>query len=243
MVGSQSHLYHVCTDDSVMKAFCTNPPEIVIGSTFTLVISAFWVKGCLLPLNIMDQCNHFMADIFTQCDTVRKTTLAHLLLACFTVSLAIVSSVRELCLELLCCGSNTSRHRERSVPDMWRRGAGKRWHWRVMKKCLCVRGLKNRPFRVVCPLAKQRQRPVSEICCKDYLVHIMYQGMANRIFFLCPLLALLHLLRKDSSFLCIPLLSPRSSPGSMFLYQYSLSKPFRIIVPCTCTNKTASLNI
>lgn len=184
-----------------------------------------------------------MADIFTQCDPVRKTTLAHSLLACFTVSLAIVSSVREFCLELLCCGSNTSRHREWSVPDIWRRGAGKRWHWRVMKKCLCVRGLKNSPFRVVCPLAKQRQGPVSEICCKDYLVCIMYQGMANRIFFLRPLLAVLHLLRKDSSFLCIPLQSPRSSPGPMFLYQYSLSKTFWIIVPHTCTNNTTSLNI
>lgn len=218
MVGSQSHLYHVCTDDSIMKAFCTNPPEIVVGSTFHLVISAFWIKGCFLPLNIVvDQCGHFMADIFTQCDPMRKTTLAHSLLACFAVSLARVSSVRELCLELLCCGTNTSIHRERSVPDMWRRGAGKRWHWRVMKKCLCVRGLKNSPFRVVCPLAKQRQGPVSEICCKDYLVCIMYQGMANRIFFLHPLLAVLHLLRKDSSFLCIPRLSPRSSPGPMFL--------------------------
>lgn len=65
-----------------------------------------------------DQCGHFMADIFTQCDPVRKTTLARSLLACFTVSLSIVSSVRELSLELLCCGSNTPRHRERSVPDM-----------------------------------------------------------------------------------------------------------------------------
>lgn len=243
MVGSQSHLYHVCADDSVMKAFCTNPPEVVVF-TFHLVISSFWEKRCLLALNIMvDQCGHFMADIFTQCDAVRKTTLAHSLLACFTASLAIVSSVRELYLELLCCGSNTSRHREWSVPDMWRREAGKRWHWRVMKKCLCVRGLKNSPFRVVCPLAKQRQGPVSEICCKDYLVCIMYQGMANRIFFLRPLLAVLHHLRKDSSFLCISLLSPISFPGPMFLYQYSLSKTFWIIVLCTCTNNTASLNI
>lgn len=110
-----------------------------------------------------------------------------------------------------------------------------------MKTCLCVRGLKNSPFRVV-PLAKQRQGPVSEICCKDYLVCIMYQGMANTIFFLHPLLADLHRLRKDSSFLCVPLVSPRSSPGPMFLYQYSLSKTFRIIDPCTCPNNAASLN-
>lgn len=137
----------------------------------------FLSKRCVLPLNIVaDQCGDFMVDIFTQCDPVRKTKLARSLPACFTVSLAIVSSVTVLCLEPLCCGSNTLRHREWSVPDMWTREAGKRWHWRVMKKCLCVRGLKNSPFRVVCPLAKQRQGPVSEICCKDYLVCIMYQG-------------------------------------------------------------------
>lgn len=81
----------------------------------------------------------------------------------------------------------------------------------VMKKCLCVRGLKNSPFRVVCLLAEQRQGSVSEICCKDYLVCILYQGTANRIFFLRLALAVPHLLRKDSSFLCIPPLGPRSS--------------------------------
>lgn len=49
-----------------------------------------------------------------------------------------------------------------------------------MKKCLCVRGLKNSPFRVVRLLAEQRQGPVSEICCKDYLVCILYQGTAKQ---------------------------------------------------------------
>lgn len=80
-----------------------------------------------------------------------------------------------------------------------------------MKKCLCVRGLKNSPFRVVCLLAEQRQGSVSEICCKDYLVCILYQGIANRIFFLRLALAVPHLFRKDSSFLSIRPPGPGSS--------------------------------
>lgn len=44
------------------------------------------------------------------------------------VSPAIESCVREYRSELLCCGIDTLRHRERSVPDIWRRVAGKRWH-------------------------------------------------------------------------------------------------------------------
>lgn len=124
----------------------------------------------------------------------------------------------RVCSELLCCGSDTSRHREHSVPDIWRREAGKRWHWGVMKKCLCVRGLKNNPFRVACLLAEQRQGPVSEICCKDYLACILYQGTANRILFLRPALAVPHLLRKDTSFLCIPPLGPRPSLASFSLH-------------------------
>lgn len=89
-------------------------------------------------------------------------------------------AVREFCSELLGCGSDTSRHRESSVPHLRGRGAGKRWHRGVMKKCLCVRGLKNSPFRVVRLLAEQRRGPVSEICCKDYLVWILYQGTAKQ---------------------------------------------------------------
>lgn len=98
-------------------------------------------------------------------------------------------TVREFCSELLGCGSDTSRHRESSVPHLRGRGAGKRWHRGVMKKCLCVRGLKNSPFRVVRLLAEQRQGPVSENCCKDYLVWILYQGTAKQEppFFFFPL--------------------------------------------------------
>lgn len=83
-----------------------------------------------------------------------------------------------------------------------------------MKKCLCVRGLKNSPFRVVCLLGEQRQRPVSEICCKDYLVCILYQGTAKQdppfFFFLEPGSGCrTRLLRKDSSlFCCIPPVDP-----------------------------------
>ena len=117
-----------------------------------------------------------------------------------------------------------------------------------MKKCLCVRGLKNSPFRVVCLLAEQRQGSVSEICCKDYLVCILYQGTANRIFFLLPALAVPHLLRKGSSFLCIlPLgsrssLAPFSPPHSpvsskpFWKHQLSLSKNCRIVVSISCTS-------
>lgn len=163
----------------------------------------------------------------------------------------------RVCSELLCCGSDTSRHRERSVPDIRRREAGKRWHWGVMKKCLCVRGLKNSPFRVVCLLAEQRQEPVSEICCKDYLVCILYQGTANRIFFLRLALAVPHLLRKNSSFLCIPPLGPRSSQAPFSLHSSShlslsentsipWAKSERILVPVNCTSSElnpASLNV
>lgn len=43
---------------------------------------SFLSKRVFLPLNIMvDQCSHFMADMFSQCDPVRKTTLACSLLA------------------------------------------------------------------------------------------------------------------------------------------------------------------
>lgn len=127
-----------------------------------------------------------------------------------------------------------------------------------MKKCLCVRGLKNSPFRVVCLLAEQRQGSVSEICCKDYLVCILYQGTANRIFFLRPALAVPHLLRKDSSFLCILPLGPRSSlnPFSptqfifsskpLWKHQLSLSKNCRIVVSISCTSggpNTANLTV
>lgn len=158
--------------------------------------------------------------------------------------------------ELLCCGSDTSRHRERSVPDIWRRGAGKRWHWGVMKKCLCVRGLKNSPFRVVCLLAEQRQGSVSEICCKDYLVCILYQGTANRIFFcarLWPSPIFLERTHPFSAFLLWaqdPLWPPFSSPfifSSKPLWkQLSLSKNCRIVVSVSCTSREpnpANLNV
>lgn len=78
-----------------------------------------------------------------------------------------------------------------------------------MKKCLCVRGLKNSPFRVVCPLAEQRKGSVSEICCKVYLVCILYQGKANRIFFL--FLGCLEFPYKRLSLLCLSLLALQSS--------------------------------
>lgn len=134
-----------------------------------------------------------------------------------------------------------------------------------MKKCLCVRGLKNSPFRVVCLLAEQRQGSVSEICCKDYLVCILYQGTANRIFSLRPALAVPHLLRKDSSFLCIPPLGPRSSLAPLSPHSsshLSLSentsfpsakkkekkkkKTCRIVVSVSCTSSEpnpANLNV
>lgn len=111
----------------------------------------------------------------------------------------------RVCSELPGCGSDTSRHRGSSVPHLRGRGAGKRWHRGVMKKCLCVRGLKNSPFRVVRLLAQQRQGPVSEICCKDYLVCILYQGTAKQDppFFFCFFAPGSgrrdRLLRKDSS--------------------------------------------
>lgn len=112
----------------------------------------------------------------------------------------------RVCSELPGCGSDTSGHRGSSVPHLRGRGAGKRWHRGVMKKCLCVRGLKNSPFRVVRLLAEQRQGPFSEICCKDYLVCILYQGTAKQnppffFFFLRLDLAVAAVfLGKDSSF-------------------------------------------
>lgn len=144
-------------------------------------------------------------------------------------------AVREFCSELMGCGSDTSRHRESSVPQLRGRGAGKRWHRGVMKKCLCVRGLKNSPFRVVRLLAEQRQGPVSEICCKDYLVWILYQGTAKQeppFFFLplffCAWIWLSHPSSEKGVFLfcCIPPAGPRLSPLSVSLHSSSnLSLP------------------
>lgn len=178
-----------------------------------------------------DHSGHLTAHVFTLRNLVKEPAVTHSWLVSVAqcsltrdVSLAMEEQCERVCSELLCGGSDTSRHRECSVPDIWRRGAGKRWHWGVMKKCLCVRGLKNSPFRVVCLLAEQRQGPVSEICCKDYLVCILYQGTANRIFFLRLALAVPHLLRKDFSFLCIPPLGPRPSLAPFFLSSsYDLS--------------------
>lgn len=111
---------------------------------------------------------------------------------------------------------------------------------------------------MVCLLAEQRQGSVSEICCKDYLVCILYQGTANRIFFLRPALAVPHLLRKDSSFLRILPLGSRSSlnPFSptqfifsskpLWKHQLSLSKNCRIVVSISCTSggpNTANLTV
>lgn len=216
--------------------------RLSLGYHFLLLIPPLWaktlwaaVKCWFQPLGIMtDHFGHLMAHIFTLWNP-REGACSQSLLACVcgrsVVLLGMCSpgngeQCERVCSELLCCGSDTSRHRERSVPDIWRRGAGKRWHWGVMKKCLCVRGLKNSPFKVVCLLAEQRQGSVSEICCKDYLVCILYQGTANRIFFLRPALAVPHLLRKDSSFLCIPPLGPRSSLAPFALHSSShLSLP------------------
>lgn len=224
------------SDDSVVEPFYKRY-KFILGCHREIILyywfyfswaKTLWaaVKCWFQQLDIMtDHFGHLMAHIFNLCDPVRAPVVTH----SWLVSVCAVQFSRRMwawqwgarcvcvrvCSELLCCGSYTSRHRERSVPDIWRRRAGKRWHWGVMKKCLCVRGLKNSPFRVVCLLAEQRQGSVSEICCKDYLVCILYQGTANRIFFFfcAPALAVPHLLRKDSSFLCIPPLGPQSSPA------------------------------
>lgn len=232
------------------------------GNHSPLLIPFLWaktlwaaVKCWFQLLGIMtDHFGHLMAHIFTLWDPAREPGVTHRWLVSvaqcsFTgdPSRANGEQCERVCSELLCCGSNTSRHRESSVPDIWRRGAGKRWHWGVMKKCLCVRGLKNSPFRVVCLLAEQRQGSVSEICCKDYLVCILYQGTANRIFFLRPALAVPHLLRKGlilsmhsssgPKILSGPFLPPFiCSSKPLWKHQPSLSKNCRIVMSGRCTS-------
>lgn len=163
------------------------------------------IKCWFQTLNIVaDYFGQLMAHTFTLLHPLTPCRLISVVPCSLTVSRAMWSSVSEF-------RSGLSRHREHSVPDIWRRGAGKLWHWGVMKKCLCVRGLKNSPFKVVCQLVEQRQEPVPEICCKDYRACILYQGAANRISFMCPALAVSHL-----PFLWIPLLVARSSSGPSF---------------------------
>lgn len=106
---------------------------------------------------MVDQCGHFMADTFTQYNQVRKTRLAHSLLASFTVSLAIVSNVRELCLELLCCGSNTSTQRvvcSRYVKQRSRKTMALKSHEKVS---LCQR-VEKQPISSCLPISQTKTR-------------------------------------------------------------------------------------
>lgn len=263
------------SDDSVVEPFYKRY-KFILGCHREIILyywfyfswaKTLWaaVKCWFQQLDIMtDHFGHLMAHIFNLWDAVRAPVVTH----SWLVSVCAVQFSRRMwawqwgavcvrvCSELLCCGSYTSRHRERSVPDIWRRRAGKRWHWGVMKKCLCVRGLKNSPFRVVCLLAEQRQGSVSEICCKDYLVCILYQGTANRIFFFlrpgsgCPPSSQKGLIlsvysSSGPTILSGPFLSSPFIFSSKLLWkhQFSSSKNCRIVVSCTSSElNTSSTN-